>query len=331
MAATMIELHIKREFNAQRTMVWQAWTDTRHLPYWWGPKGMPTSVISADVRVGGDFRYSMQRPDGTTMWGKFTYKEIRAPEKLVWINSFTDDKGNVIRAPFGGPWDKWPLEIEYTITLTETNGRTALELRGVPINTDEAGWAVFREMHDNVTAGFNATMDQLEYFLRGGSTVTNSDTFKLDLVGDTEIETSRVFDAPKRLVYLAHTTAEHIQRWWGPRGMEITVPLMDFRKGGRYRIVHRDPQGNEYAFRGEYLEIVPEERLSMTFEFEGMPGHIAIETLHFTEAGGRTTLSSTMKFKSKSDRDGMAQSGMESGARQTWDRLEELLSQFQAK
>jgi uncharacterized protein YndB with AHSA1/START domain len=324
MTATKAELYIRREFNAPRAMVWQAWTDPRHLPYWWGPKGMPTRVVNFDFRVGGSFLYHMRRPDGSDMWGKFTYKDIKAPEKLVWVNSFTDDKGNVIRAPFGGPWDKWPLEIEYTLTLAEKDGRTIQELRGAPVNADEAGWAIFREMHENVSAGFNATMDQLEFFLRGGSTVKNSDTFALKLISDREAEMTRMFDAPKNLVFLAHSKAEHIKRWWGLRDHTTEVTEMEFRKGGKWRFVQRSPDGAEYAFRGEYLEIIPNESITWTFEFEGMPGAVCVETVRFEDVDGRTRLVARSRFDSAEAAKGMVDSGMEWGARQTWDRLEEL-------
>ena len=100
---------------------------------------------------------------------------------------------------------------------------------------------------------------------------------------------------------------------------------MDFRPGGRWRFVLRDMDGNEFGFRGEYREIVPPERIVWTFEFDGMPGHVSVETLVFEEHDGKTTLTGTSVFDSKEDRDGMLQSGMEEGAAETWDRLAEYL------
>ncbi len=94
-----------------------------------------------------------------------------------------------------------------------------------------------------------------------------------------------------------------------------------FRPGGAYRFVQRGPDGAEHGFRGEYRDIVPPARLVYTFEYEGLPGHIAVETLTFDEADGKTTLTSRMLFDSNDDRDGMLQSGMEDGASQTMDRL----------
>jgi uncharacterized protein YndB with AHSA1/START domain len=99
---------------------------------------------------------------------------------------------------------------------------------------------------------------------------------------------------------------------------------MDFREGGGYRFVEHSPDG-EFAFRGEYREIKPFERLVQTFEFEGMPGHVAVETLVFEEHEGKTTITSTTDYGIKEDRDGIVASGMESGAAEAYDQLEENL------
>ena len=148
---------------------------------------------------------------------------------------------------------------------------------------------------------------------------------------DREFRMKRVFNAPRELVFQAHTDPNHIPHWLGPRRMTTTVDTMDVRPGGAWRFVQRDPEGNEYGFRGEYREVVPPERLVYTFEFEGMPGHILVETVTFEEHDGKTTVSSTALFDSVEDRDGMLESGMESGATESWDRLAELLDQLKVK
>jgi len=142
---------------------------------------------------------------------------------------------------------------------------------------------------------------------------------------DREIVMTRVFDAPRDLVFEAHTSCEHLSRWWGPRGYEIIGCEVDFRPGGAWRIVHRGPEGEECAFRGEYREIVRPERIVWTFEFEGMPGKISVETQTLEEHDDKTTFTSTSVFDSIEDRDGMLESGMESGAAETMDRLDEYL------
>ncbi len=142
---------------------------------------------------------------------------------------------------------------------------------------------------------------------------------------DREIAMTRVFDAPRELVFEAHSSCEHLSRWWGPRRYEVIGCDVDFRPGGEWRIVHRGPDGEEYAFRGEYREIVRPERIVWTFEFEGMPGDVSVETMTLEEHDGKTTLSSISVFDSIEARDGMLESGMESGAAETMDRLDEYL------
>jgi uncharacterized protein YndB with AHSA1/START domain len=160
--------------------------------------------------------------------------------------------------------------------------------------------------------------------------MSNSGSGRLTVTtpSDREIVMTRVFDAPRALVFEAHSNIEHVKRWWG-RGNPLDCE-MDFRPGGKWRFVEHAPDGQSYAFRGEYREIVPPERIVQTFEFEGMPGHVSVETLVLTEHDGKTTLTSTTVFDSVEDRDGMLQSGMEDGANQSMDLLDELLAELKA-
>lgn len=142
---------------------------------------------------------------------------------------------------------------------------------------------------------------------------------------DREIVMTRDFEAPRDLVFEAHSSCEHLSQWWGPRKYQIASCDVDFRPGGAWRIVHRGADGQEFAFRGEHWEIVRPERIVRTFEWEGLPGHVSVETLTLEERDGVTTLTSTSVFDSVEDRDGMLESGMEGGANETMDRLEEYL------
>ena len=153
--------------------------------------------------------------------------------------------------------------------------------------------------------------------------------FKLELRGDTEIVITQSFDAPRELVWRAHTSCEHIKNWWGPRSTPVEKCEMDFRVGGRWRFVCCETgTDTEHAFRGEYREISEPEVLSYTFEYEGFPGHISTETMTLEEKDGRTYATAVAQYASKEDRDGMAQSGMEQGARETYERLAELVSEW---
>lgn len=148
---------------------------------------------------------------------------------------------------------------------------------------------------------------------------------------DREVVMTRVFDAPRDLVFEAHTSCEHMSHWWGPRRYVISECDIDFRPGGAYRIVQRGAEGDEYAFRGEFREIDRPSRIVWTFEWEGMPGHISVQTVTFDEQDGKTTLTATAVYDSVEDRDGTLASGMTEGAAETWDRLAEYVQTLGAK
>jgi uncharacterized protein YndB with AHSA1/START domain len=148
-------------------------------------------------------------------------------------------------------------------------------------------------------------------------------TITVTTPSDTELRMSRSFDAPRDLVFAAHTQAEHLRHWWG-RGNPLDVQI-DFRVGGTWRFVeHAD--GEQHAFRGEFRQIDAPESFTWTFEYEPMAGHVAVERYEFTEENGRTTVTCMSTFDNQEDRDGMLQSGMEVGAEQSYRALDTYLS-----
>jgi uncharacterized protein YndB with AHSA1/START domain/predicted SnoaL-like aldol condensation-catalyzing enzyme len=148
---------------------------------------------------------------------------------------------------------------------------------------------------------------------------------KFSKPSEREVVMTRTFDAPRRLVWMAYTDPKLIPRWWGPRYLTTTVEKMDLKPGGVWRFVSRAPDGGEFGFHGVYREIVPPERIAWTFEFEGMPGHVSVDTVRLEEHEGMTRVTVTSLFKTKEDRDGMVASGMESGQTESTERLDELL------
>ncbi|SCF15540.1 Uncharacterized conserved protein YndB, AHSA1/START domain [Micromonospora coriariae] len=146
----------------------------------------------------------------------------------------------------------------------------------------------------------------------------------IDMPSDREITLIRSFDAPRELVWAAHSQAEHLKHWWG-RGNPLDVEI-DFKVGGGYRFVEHATDGNAYGFRGEFREIVVPERIVQTFEYEGMPGQVAVETLVFTETDGRTAVTGTTRFDTTEQRDGMAESGMAQGAAESYNALDRYLA-----
>jgi uncharacterized protein YndB with AHSA1/START domain len=158
--------------------------------------------------------------------------------------------------------------------------------------------------------------------------MSNQQTNALNVAahGDREIVTERVFNAPREKVFQAFIDPELVPKWWGRREDTVTLDKMDVRVGGDWRFVTDGPDGST-AFRGTYRAIEPPERLEQTFEWEGMPGHVVIETATFEDLGdGRTKVSTRSVFDTPEERDGMLASGMEIGMGESYEQLDELLA-----
>jgi uncharacterized protein YndB with AHSA1/START domain len=157
-------------------------------------------------------------------------------------------------------------------------------------------------------------------------TTNNPSETDIRIVSDLEIVMSRTFKAPRELVYQACTQPRHLAEWWGPRGYTLPVCEMDVRPGGTYRFVQRGTDGADHPFSGVFREVVPPERLVMTQIYEPFPDHELLVTIELEDLGdNRTRLNEHMLFDSVQSRDGMIAAGMEYGARDSMDRLAELL------
>ena len=137
--------------------------------------------------------------------------------------------------------------------------------------------------------------------------------------------TSAEFNAPRKKVFDTFNDANLIPSWWGPKELKTTVEKMDVKPGGLWRIIQRDSDGKEYAFHGVYHEVKAPERVTYTFEYEGTPGHVILETVNFEDQNGKTRLTETAVFQTVRDREGMLHDGMESGAIESMERLALLL------
>jgi uncharacterized protein YndB with AHSA1/START domain len=158
----------------------------------------------------------------------------------------------------------------------------------------------------------------------------NSGTFTVTTPSDQEIRMTRLFDAPRHLVFEAMTKPEHVKQWWGRLGDGYSVPIceIDLRPGGAWRFVNRHPQG-EAAFHGEYREITPPSRLVFTEIFEEFPDSVSVVTTEFADEGGRTRMTATVRYESREVRDMVIASGMSTGAGISYDRLEDLVAALQ--
>jgi uncharacterized protein YndB with AHSA1/START domain len=143
--------------------------------------------------------------------------------------------------------------------------------------------------------------------------------------GEREIRTERVFDAPREKVWRAFTKPRLVARWWG-RGNTLVIERMEVERGGHWRFVEHSADG-VHGFEGRFREVVPPERLTQTFEWDGMPGHVSVTTVTFTEFGeAATSVVTTVLFHTTEERDGMLRSGMESGLNESYAALDEVLA-----
>lgn len=158
----------------------------------------------------------------------------------------------------------------------------------------------------------------------------NSQTFTVSTPSDQEIRMTRLFDAPRDLVFEALTRPQHVKRWWGQLGDGYSVPVceIDLRIGGRWRFVNRHPKG-EAAFHGEYREIAPPGRLVFTEIFEEYPDVVSVVTTELVDEGGKTRMTATVRYPSKDIRDMVKASGMATGAGISYDRLEDVVAELQ--
>jgi uncharacterized protein YndB with AHSA1/START domain len=157
------EFVISRVLNAPRDLVWKCFTDVEHMKKWWGPKGVTIVKAEMDHRPGGTYHYGMKTPDGFLMWGKFVYREITPKDRLVFVNSFSDEQGGVTRHPMA---PTWPLETLSTFTFEDQpGGKTKFTVHWSPLNPTPEEQTTFDNGHASMTGGWTGTLDQLEAYL----------------------------------------------------------------------------------------------------------------------------------------------------------------------
>jgi uncharacterized protein YndB with AHSA1/START domain len=158
---------ISRAFNAQRNLVFRAFTRASHLRRWWGPAGFVIAVTKFNLCPGGVFHYSLQAPidhpmGDKRMWGKLIYQEICPPERLVFLNAFSDEAGNFTRHPMS---PTWPLQVRNILALTEQEGQTNVSLNSMPYDASDEERNTFAISHPSMQQGFGETFKQLEVHL----------------------------------------------------------------------------------------------------------------------------------------------------------------------
>ena len=162
-AADQTEFVISRVFDAPRELVWKCFTDPERMKQWWGPKGFKVIASKMDLRPGGTYLYGMKAPDGTSMWGKMVYREISPPERIVFVNSFSDEEGGTTRHPLQ---KSWPLQLLSTVTFeAQADGKTKFTVRWLPLNALPEESKIFDVSHDSMRQGWGGTFDRLSAYL----------------------------------------------------------------------------------------------------------------------------------------------------------------------
>jgi uncharacterized protein YndB with AHSA1/START domain len=154
---------MSRVFDVPRDLLWKCFTEPERMKQWWGPKGFKVLSVKMDLRPGGSYHYGMQSPDGHAMWGKFVFREVVPQERLVFINSFSDEKGGITRHPGN---ENWPLELLSSFTFEDMpDGKTKFTVRWAPHNANEEERKSFDTNRDSMRQGWGGTMDKLEAYL----------------------------------------------------------------------------------------------------------------------------------------------------------------------
>jgi len=290
------ELVITRVFDAPRELVFECWTEPEHLRHWQGaPRGFTVTSSESDIRPGGFFRICMRSPEGADHWLEGGYREIMKPERLVFTHIWLDANRKPGR------------ETLVTITLAERGGKTELTLR-------QSGFASV-EARDGHKHGWSSALDVLADYLPKA------------LAGERKtMITTRVFDAPREIVFRAWTDPERLKRWWGPKGFTNPVCEVEVRPGGAIRIDMRAPNGIVYPMTGVFHEIVVPERLvftSFALDQNGEPLFEILNTVTLADEGGKTKLT-VHAIVSKAKAEAAPHlAGMELGWSMSLDRLSE--------
>lgn len=161
-ANTATEFVFTRTFDASREDVWNAFTQPEHLKHWWGTPGTSVEIAHHELKPGGLFHYRMKFPDGHVMWARFIFREIAAPERLAWLNGFSDEHGGLTPNPWA---PTLPLETLNTVTLAEQDGKTLLTFTMVPFNASDEEARVFAGGINGMKMGIGAAFEVLANYL----------------------------------------------------------------------------------------------------------------------------------------------------------------------
>ncbi len=311
---------IERVFKTTPERMWALWTTKKGVESWWAPEGTAVKVIALDLKLRGtfDFEHTATTPDQAagmrelglplTLRVHNIYTEIIEPRRIVFKTTLDFIPGVA------------PYEVTTEVDFVKVKEGTKVVFTHSKVHSKQWG--------EDSRQGQMSEFDRLGRLLgEVGPPSPGHRPVTLSLPSEREILISRVFDAMPDRVFRAHVDPNALAEWWGPRGYQSRVETWEPRPGGAWRIVQTAPDGTEHPFRGVFQEVVPSKRLTWTFEYEPMAGHISTQTVTFEpERGGRTKLTVRVVFGTPEDRDGMLASGMEWGMREGYEQIDEFLA-----
>jgi uncharacterized protein YndB with AHSA1/START domain len=284
-----------RVFDAPRDLVFKVWTDPKHVQQWWGPHGFSNPRCDWDARPGRAIYVDMKGPDGTVypMTGEF--REIVAPERIVFLSAVPDGKGGSL------------FEVLNTVTFTERGGQTTISISAQVARKSPGADGYLK----GLGLGWGQTLDRL------ASHVATT-------ASDREIVSTRVFDAPRELVFQAWSDPQHLGNWWGPKGFTTTTSLFEFKPGGVWRFVMHGPDGRDYQNKVTFIEIAEPQRLIYKHggDKDVEPVNFQVTVTFEPEGADKTRLTMRMVFPSPAAKNFCEENyGAIQGQRQTLDRL----------
>ena len=321
-------LLITRSYSTSQRRVFRAFTVPALLMRWWAPKGWSTPYVSVDCRKGGLFHYCMRSPEGKDIWGRGVFREIDAPKRIVYSDSFADEEGNPVDPSHYGMSAEYPMTTQVTISLARFKGGTKLTLRhDVPRTFLES---------EMMQQGWNEMLDRLGTLLAE----TSMEVSKVD----NETIFTRSFAVPRDRLFNAWLDQELLAEWWGPHDFTNPACITNPKQGGGYRIVMRSPEGIDQSVSGEYLEICTPECLTFTNMIDDAPAEFLEQlnkyhhgarytsfptltlSLQFEEQAEKTCLTLRTCFASNGERDAFIKLGYPEGMAESLEKLEELFS-----
>lgn len=263
-------LVITRVFPIPLDEMWRAWTEREQLMKWFGPQGVTIPHATLDLRPSGLFHYCMRGLDAMDRWAKWTFQACTRPDRLEFVISFADENANTVRAFFDAGW---PLEMRTLVTFAHHAGLghgTVVRIESSAFQVTDAEQKTFDAGHESMRHGWGGTFDRLAEYLAA-----------------KEFVTTRLFDAPRAVVFRAFSDPALLAQWWGPAGFRNTIQEFDPRPGGAWRMVMHGPDGTDYHNVSEFVEVVPERRIVF---WHGKPVHQFQMTMTFADEAGKTRL-----------------------------------------